>query len=137
MDTKDKDIVANTAGGGFTTLATALKTAGLDTTYRAAGPFTLFAPTDEAFRKLSPDALDALLKDKAKLASMINFHVTRGTVLAKDFRSHDLTSVQGEMITMAANDAGFTVNGVKGSKVEIRASNGVIHGIDSVMIPKD
>jgi uncharacterized surface protein with fasciclin (FAS1) repeats len=137
MNTQDKDIVVNATNGGFTTLATALKTAGLDITYRGPGPFTFFAPTDEAFRKLSPDKLDALLKDKAKLASVINSHITRGTVLAKDFRSHDLASVQGEMITMAANDAGFTVNGVKGSNQEIRASNGVIHGIDTVMMPKE
>jgi uncharacterized surface protein with fasciclin (FAS1) repeats len=137
MNTQDKDVVANAANAGhFTTLSAALKATGLETTYKAAGPFTFFAPTDDAFRKLPPGTLDALLKDKARLTTVLNFHVTRGQVLLKDFRSHDLASVQGEALTMVSRDDGFTVNGAKGSKQEIRASNGVIHGIDSVMIPK-
>ena len=137
MNTQDKDVVTNTANAGhFTTLTAALKATGLEATYRAAGPFTIFAPTDDAFRKLAPGDLDALLKDKARLMTVLNFHVTRGTVLLKDFRSHDLASVQGGALTMVSRDDGYTVNGANGSKQEIRASNGVVHGIDSVMMPK-
>ena len=138
MNTSDKDIVANAADtANFSLFSNALKAAGLVDTYKATGPFTVFAPTDEAFRKLPPGELEALLKDKAKLAAILNFHATRGTVLAKDIKAHDLPSIQGGPLTMWSDDHGFTVNGAKGLRQEIEASNGVIHGIDTVMKPKN
>ena len=136
-NTQDKDIVVNAANAGnFATLSNALRAAGLVGTYKGIGPFTFFAPTDEAFKKLPDGAIEALLKDKAKLASIINLHVLKGSVLAKDLQARDSRSIQGEMLTFAANDSGFTVNGAQVSKQEIEASNGIIHGIDTVMMPK-
>jgi uncharacterized surface protein with fasciclin (FAS1) repeats len=136
-NTQDKDIVVNAANAGnFATLTNALKAANLVGTYKGIGPFTFFAPTDEAFKKLPEGTIEALLKDKAKLTSLISNHVIKGAVLAKDIKARDLRSLQGETLTFAANDSGFTVNGAKISKQEIEASNGVIHAIDTVMMPK-
>ena len=136
MNTQDDDIVVNAANAGnFNTLANALRAADLVGTYKGEGPFTLFAPTDEAFAKLPAGALNTLLKNKAKLASIINFHVIEGAVLANDLQARDSRSIQGGTLTFAANESGFTVNGAKISKKEIEASNGVIHAIDRVMMP--
>jgi uncharacterized surface protein with fasciclin (FAS1) repeats len=142
MDTEDnttqeKDIVINVQNAGnFSTLYNALKTADLATTYKGMGPFTFFAPTDAAFAKLPKGQLDALLKDKAKLAATLNLHVIRGALLAKDIKASDSQSVQGGMLTFVAKDGVYTVNGAKVSKQQIEACNGVIHGIDSVMVLK-
>jgi len=137
MNTQDTDIVVNAANAGnFSTLSNALKAADLVGTYKGMGPFTFFAPTDEAFRKLPKGSLETLLKDKAKLSSILNFHALKGAVLAKDLKARDSKSIQGETLTFAANEAGFTVNGAQISKQEIEASNGVIHAIDTVMMPK-
>jgi len=136
-NTQDKDIVVNAANAGnFATLTNALKAAGLVATYKGGGPFTFFAPTDEAFAKLPKGMLDGLLKDRAKLASIINGHVLPGAVLAHQLVARESMSVQGEPLHIAANDSGFTVNGACVSKREIEASNGVIHPIDEVMMPK-
>ena len=135
-NTEDKDIVVNAANAGnFVTLSNALKAAGLAATYKGIGPFTFFAPTDEAFRKLPNGAIERLLKDKEKLTSLINSHVMRGAMLAKDFKASASPSIQGEALQLAASDSGFTVNGAKVSRQEIEASNGVIHPIDTVMMP--
>jgi len=138
MNTQEKDIVASAASAGnFTTFTNALKAAGLEANYKGPGPFTFFAPTDEAFSKLfSRDQLHALLKDKPKLTDILNLHVTKGTLLVADIKFHDLPSIQGEPLRMAPSDTGFTVNGAKGTKREIEASNGVIHGIDTVLMPQ-
>ena len=134
MDTQNKDIVENTAiAGNFSTLANALKAAGLVDTYKGIGPFTFFAPTDVAFSKLPEGAVNGLLRDKAKLAALINFHVIPGAVLAQDMKARDARSRQGNSLTIAANEGGFTVNGVQLSRHEIEASNGVIHPIDTLM----
>ena len=136
-NTQDKDIVVNAANAGnFATLTNALKAADLATTYKGIGPFTFFAPTDAAFAKLPKGTLEALLKDKAKLASIINCHVLSGAVLAKDLKAQESRSIQGAPLRFAANDSGFTVNGARVSKQEIEASNGVIHAIDTVMMPR-
>jgi len=135
-NTEDKDIVVNAANAGnFVTLSNALKAAGLYTTYKGIGPFTFFAPTDEAFKKLPNGAIERLLKDKEKLVSMINAHVMKGAVLAKDFKAGASPSIQGDELTLAPSDSGFTVNGARVSRQEIEASNGVIHPIDRVMMP--
>jgi uncharacterized surface protein with fasciclin (FAS1) repeats len=134
MDTQDKDIVEHAASSGkFSTLGTALAAAGLVSTYKGIGPFTFFAPTDEAFGKLPQGEVNRLLKDKARLAALLNFHVISGAVLAKDMKERESRSRQGESLRIAANDAGFTVNGVPLTRHEIEASNGVIHPIDTLM----
>ncbi len=134
LDTESKDIVVNVANAGnFTTFYNALKASDLMSTYKGMGPFTLFAPTDEAFAKLPKGRLEALLKDKAQLASVINLHMMKGALHAKDIKARDSKSLEGATLTFAARDGGFTVNGAKVSKQEIEASNGVIHGIDTVM----
>jgi uncharacterized surface protein with fasciclin (FAS1) repeats len=130
----DKDIVEHAADSGkFSTLGNALKAAGLVDTYKGIGPFTIFAPTDEAFGKLPEGAINSLLKDKAKLAALLNFHVIPGAVLVKDLQERESRSRQGASLMIAANDAGFTVNGVQITRHEIEASNGVIHPIDTLM----
>jgi uncharacterized surface protein with fasciclin (FAS1) repeats len=135
-NTEDKDIVVNAANAGnFVTLSNALKAAGLAATYKGIGPFTFFAPTDEAFKKLPNGAIERLLKDKEKLTSLINSHVMKGSVLAKDFKAGASPSIQGDDLKLAASDSGFTVNGARVSRQEIEASNGVIHPIDTVMMP--
>ena len=135
-NTEDRDIVVNAANAGnFVTLSNALKAAGLAATYKGIGPFTFFAPTDDAFRKLPNGALETLLKDKERLASIINAHVMKGAVLAKDFKASAAPSIQGDALRLAPSDSGFTVNGARVSRQEIEASNGVIHPIDTVMMP--
>ena len=137
MNTQDDDIVVNTAKAGtLKTLANALRAANLVAAFKSAGPFTLFAPTDEAFAKLAPGTLEALLKNRVKLAAVINYHAMRGMVLKEDLQACNSPSVQGGTLTIAANDEGFTVNGAKVSKKQIEASNGVIHAIDAVMMPE-
>jgi uncharacterized surface protein with fasciclin (FAS1) repeats len=134
--TQDKDIVVNAANAGnFVTLTNALKASGLVGTFKGIGPFTFFAPTDDAFRKLPNGAIEALLKDRAKLAAILNAHVISGTVLAQDMQPRESQSLQGAKLTFAEGDSGFTVNGAKVSRQEIESSNGVIHAIDTVMMP--
>lgn len=131
-----KDIVDTAvAAGNFKTLVTALKAAGLVETLKGKGPFTVFAPTDEAFAKVPKADLDALLKDKAKLTSVLTYHVVPGTILSKDIKAGMVKTVQGGELTIATA-AGVTVNGAKVTTADIEADNGVIHVIDSVLMPK-
>jgi len=123
------------AAGNFKTLATALQAAGLVDTLKGKGPFTVFAPTDEAFAKVPKADLDALLKDKAKLTAVLTYHVVPGTVLAKDVKAGSVKTVQGGELTLATT-GGVTVNGAKVIKADVKADNGVIHVIDSVLLPK-
>ena len=136
MKTEDQDIVANAAEiGHFSTLTNALKAAGLVKHYQAVGPFTMFAPTDAAFEKLPEGTLNALLKDRVKLATILNSHVIKGAVHERDLEPRDTRNLQGLTLKIAANDEGFTVNGAKVGKSEIEASNGIIHAIDTVLLP--
>jgi uncharacterized surface protein with fasciclin (FAS1) repeats len=131
-----KDIVDTAvAAGNFKTLATALQAAGLVDTLKGKGPFTVFAPTDEAFAKIPKADLDALLKDKAKLTAVLTYHVVPGTVMAKDVKAGKVKTVQGGDLTVATT-GGVTVNNAKVIKTDITASNGVIHVIDTVVLPK-
>jgi uncharacterized surface protein with fasciclin (FAS1) repeats len=131
-----KDIVDTAvAAGNFKTLATALQAAGLVDTLKGKGPFTVFAPTDEAFAKIPKADLDALLKDKAKLTAVLTYHVVPGKVMAKDVKAGAVKTVQGGNLTVATT-GGVTVNGAKVIKTDIEASNGVIHVIDTVVLPK-
>jgi uncharacterized surface protein with fasciclin (FAS1) repeats len=131
-----KDIVDTAvAAGNFKTLATALQAAGLVDTLKGKGPFTVFAPTDEAFAKIPKDQLDALLKDKAKLTAVLTYHVVPGTGMAKDVKAGKVKTVQGGELTVATA-GGVMVDNAKVVKTDITASNGVIHVIDSVVLPK-
>jgi hypothetical protein len=131
-----KDIVDTAvAAGQFKTLATALQAAGLIETLKGKGPFTVFAPTDEAFAKIPKADLDALLKDKAKLTAVLTYHVVPGKVMAKDVKAGKVKTVQGSELTIGTT-GGVTVDNAKVIKTDIAASNGVIHVIDSVVLPK-
>ncbi len=131
-----KDIVDTAVGAGnFKTLATALTAAGLVDTLKGKGPFTVFAPTDAAFAKIPKADLDKLLADKAKLTAVLTYHVVPGKVMAKDVKAGKVKTVQGGEITVATT-GGVTVDGAKVSATDIVASNGVIHVIDSVIMPK-
>ena len=135
---KPADIVDTAvAAGKFTTLAKALGAADLVGTLKGKGPFTVFAPTDEAFAKLPAGALDALIKDKAKLAAVLTYHVVSGKVLAKDVvKLTSAKTVQGGDVKIVAKDGKVTVDGANVVQTDIEASNGVIHVIDTVLLPK-
>ena len=131
-----KDIVDTAvAAGDFKTLAVALERAGLIGTLKGKGPFTVFAPTDAAFAKVPKKDLDALLADKSKLASVLTYHVVPGTVMAKDVKAGKVKTLQGSDLTLSTSD-GVKVDGANVVKTDIVADNGVIHVIDSVVLPK-
>jgi len=131
-----KDIVDTAvAAGSFKTLAAALTAAGLIDTLKGKGPFTVFAPTDEAFAKIPKADLDALLKDKAKLTAVLTYHVVPGTVMAKDVKAGMVKTVQGSSLTVSTM-GGVKVDAANVVKTDIVADNGVIHVIDSVILPK-
>lgn len=131
-----KDIVDTAiAAGDFKTLAIALEKAGLIDTLKDKGPFTVFAPTDAAFAKLPKKDLDALLADKSKLAAVLTYHVVPGSVMAKDIKAGKVKTVQGSDLTLSTSD-GVKVDGANVVKTDIVADNGVIHVIDSVVLPK-
>lgn len=123
------------AAGSFKTLATALGAADLVGTLKGKGPFTVFAPTDEAFAKIPKADLDALLKDKKKLTAVLTYHVVPGKVMAADVKAGKVKTVQGSEVTIATT-GGVTVNNAKVVKTDIAADNGVIHVIDTVLMPK-
>src|SRR5580704_13407540 len=114
------------AAGNFTTLVAGIKTAGLTDMLKGRGPFTIFAPTDEAFKKLPSGALDALLKDTAKLKAVLSYHVVTGHVRAKDLKSGEVMTVQGSPLTAVVSSSGVQVNGARVTKVDLVATNGII-----------
>jgi uncharacterized surface protein with fasciclin (FAS1) repeats len=133
------DIVDTAVAGNFTTLVAAVKAAGLVETLKGSGPFTVFAPTDAAFAKLPAGTLESLLKpeNKGKLQSILTYHVVPGKVLAKDVVKLDSAkTVQGQTVTIKAGKGGVMVDNAKVTKTDILASNGVIHVIDTVILPK-
>ena len=131
-----KDIVDTAVGAGnFKTLAAALQAAGLVDTLKGKGPFTVFAPTDAAFAKIPKADLDALLADKAKLTAVLTYHVVSGKVMAKDVKAGKVKTVQGSELTIATA-GGVMVDNAKVTSTDIVADNGVIHVIDTVVIPK-
>ena len=124
------------AAGNFKTLAAALQAAGLVETLKGPGPFTVFAPTDEAFAKLPAGTLEALLADKQRLTAVLTYHVVAGQVMAADVvKLTAAKTVQGSSLTIHTAK-GVTVDGAKVVKADIQASNGVIHVIDAVLIPR-
>ncbi len=136
--TQDKDIVDTAvAAGNFKTLAAALQAAGLVDTLKGKGPFTVFAPTDEAFAKLPAGTVEALLKDKEKLTKILLYHVVSGNVMAKDVvKMKSAKTVQGSSVKITAKGGKVMVDNANVVKTDIAASNGVIHVIDSVILPK-
>lgn len=136
LSVQAKDIIETAvAAGSFKTLATALTAAGLVDTLKGKGPFTVFAPTDEAFAKIPKADLDALLKDKAKLTSVLTYHVVAGKVMAADIKPGKIKTLQGSELTVSTS-SGVTVDNAKVTKTDIVADNGVIHVIDTVLMPK-
>lgn len=131
-----KDIVDTAVSAGqFKTLATALQAAGLVDTLKGPGPFTVFAPTDEAFARIPKADLDALLKDKARLTAVLTYHVVPGRVMAKDVVAGPLKTVQGSALSVATT-GGVTVDSARVVAADVAADNGVIHVIDRVVLPK-
>jgi uncharacterized surface protein with fasciclin (FAS1) repeats len=135
-----KDIVDTAvSAGSFNTLVAAVKAAGLVETLKGKGPFTVFAPTDDAFKKLPPGTLDDLLKpeNKAKLAAILTYHVVPGKVMAKDVvKMKSAKTVNGQSLTISMKDKDVMVDSAKVTKTDIGCSNGVIHVIDTVVLPK-
>ena len=130
------DVASNTEG--FSTLVAAVGAAGLAETLSGEGPFTVFAPTDDAFAALPAGVLDALLlpENKDVLAKILTYHVVAGKVLAADVTDGDVPTVEGQTIALSTAD-GVTVNGAKVIQADVMADNGVIHVIDAVILPPD
>jgi uncharacterized surface protein with fasciclin (FAS1) repeats len=139
-DGASKDIVDTAvAAGDFKTLAAALQAAGLVDTLKGKGPFTVFAPTDAAFAKLPAGTVESLLKpeNKAKLTSILTFHVVPGNVKAADVvKLTSAKTVNGQSLAIDTSGGGVKVNGAKVVKADIATSNGTIHVIDTVLLPK-
>ena len=147
-----KDIVdAAVSAGNFKTLVQALKTADLVTTLKYKGPYTVFAPTDEAFAKIPKADLEALLDNKEKLSAVLTYHVVPGKIMAKYVKAGDVVTVNGKTIKISTtydlitNNGrtkktttvnGLVINTSKVTATDINASNGVIHVIDSILMPK-
>ena len=134
----EKDIVTVAVeAGSFTTLATALEAAGLIETLQGEGPFTVFAPTDEAFAKLPAGTVEALLQDKEALTRILTYHVVPGAVTSNEVVGlTEATTVAGLTAPITVKNGEVWVGGAKVTTVDIRASNGVIHVIDSVILPQ-
>jgi uncharacterized surface protein with fasciclin (FAS1) repeats len=129
--------VASTTDG-FATLTAAVTAAGLVETLQGEGPFTVFAPTDDAFAALPAGVLDALLlpENKDALTKILTYHVVSGKVMAADVTDGDVPTVEGQTVALSTAD-GVTVNGAKVIQADVETSNGVIHAIDAVILPPD
>jgi uncharacterized surface protein with fasciclin (FAS1) repeats len=127
------DTAAN--NGSFNTLVAAIQAAGLEDTLKSDGPFTVFAPTDAAFNKLPAGTVDALLKDIPKLKKILTYHVVSGKVLAADVaKLKTAKTVEGSDVKIDASN-GVKINDAKVATADVNADNGVIHVIDTVLIP--
>ncbi|MHB1308703.1 MAG: fasciclin domain-containing protein [Limisphaerales bacterium] len=136
---KPGDIVAVASGAGsFKTLVAAVKAAGLVETLQGKGPFTVFAPTDEAFAKLPAGTVENLLKpeNKEKLVAVLTYHVVPGKVMAADVKTLKAKTVNGQELSLKVEGGAVTVDNAKVVKTDVAASNGVIHVIDTVVLPK-
>jgi len=135
---EEKTIVGVAASAGqFNTLVAAVKAAGLVDTLNGKGPFTVFAPTDEAFAKLPAGTVEDLLKpeNKEKLTAILTYHVVSGKVMAEDVKTSTVKTVNGKDIIIKVNNGKVTIGAANVMKTDILASNGVIHVIDTVLIP--
>lgn len=135
----EKDVVETAvAAGQFKTLAAALTSAGLVSTLKGPGPFTVFAPTDEAFAKLPPGTVENLLKaeNREQLTAILTYHVVPGTLKAADVvKLKEARTVNGKMLLVNASGGAVAINDAKVTATDIGASNGVIHVIDTVILP--
>jgi len=133
-----KDIVDTAvAAGSFTTLVTAVKAADLVETLKGEGPFTVFAPSDSAFAKVPAATLEGLLADKAALSNVLTYHVIAGKVMAADVvKLSEATTVQGQKVSIEVKGGNVFIDGAQVVSADVKASNGVIHVIDSVILPK-
>lgn len=132
-----KDILDTAdSAGSFTTLIAAVKAADLTATLEGPGPFTVFAPTDDAFAKIPADTLKSLMQDKEKLRSILTYHVLAGRVSARDVAGmSSATTVAGPALNIETASGGVKVNNATVIQPDVMASNGVIHVIDTVLIP--
>ncbi|MBE0538199.1 MAG: fasciclin domain-containing protein [Ignavibacterium sp.] len=132
-----KDIVTTAVDAGiFNTLATALTEAGLIETLQGKGPFTVFAPTDDAFAKLPEGTVEGLLKDKEALKKVLLYHVVSGNLMAGDVvKLSEATTVEGSKVKIKVVDGNVMINDAKVITADVKASNGVIHIIDTVILP--
>jgi uncharacterized surface protein with fasciclin (FAS1) repeats len=137
VEAAKKDIVDTAvAAKDFSTLVTTVKAAELVEALKGKGPFTVFAPTNEAFKKIPQEQLEALLKDKKGLTAVLTYHVVPGKVMAADVvKLKEAKTLQGKPVTITARDDAVMINGAKVLKTDIECSNGVIHVIDSVILP--
>jgi len=138
-DTSDKTVVEIAAGNeDFSTLVAAVKAAGLAETLSGDGPFTVFAPTNEAFAKLPEGTVEELLKpeNKEKLAAVLTYHVVAAKVMAADVKAGKVATVNGAEATVTVEDGAVMIDGAKVVKTDIVGKNGVIHVIDTVIMPK-
>jgi uncharacterized surface protein with fasciclin (FAS1) repeats len=133
----NKDIVDTAVSAGkFTTLAKALQAAGLVETLKGSGPYTVFAPTDEAFAKLPAGTVESLLQNPEQLRAVLLYHVVAGKVTAKDVVKLDTAKTAGgASVDITARNGGVMINNAKVVMADVMASNGVIHVIDTVLIP--
>ena len=133
------DIVDTAVAGKFNSLVAAVKAAGLVDTLKGPGPFTVFAPTDEAFAKLPAGTLESLLRpeNKEKLQSILTYHVVPGKVMAKDVvKLKSAKTVEGRAVSVSTKGGGVMINNATVTKADIAASNGVIHVVDTVILPE-
>lgn len=133
----DNIVITAKNAGSFKTLVAAIGAAGLTQTLEGKGPFTVFAPTDEAFAKLPKGTVEDLLKpeNKAKLTSILTYHVLKGEVMAKDVKTMMAPTVEGADLDIKVHDGKVMVNDATVVKADVKASNGVIHVIDTVLMP--
>jgi uncharacterized surface protein with fasciclin (FAS1) repeats len=132
----NQDIIDTAKSAGkFNTLISAIDAAGLTDTLKGKGPFTVFAPTDDAFAKLPAGTLEGLLNDKAKLTKILTYHVVSGQVMAKDVKPGKVTTLEGSKLNITKGTYGVKVNNAQVVGTDVAASNGVIHVIDTVVMP--
>lgn len=131
------DIVDTAATGTtFKTFVTALKASGMDDTLRRGGPYTVFAPSDEAFGKLPPDTVNALMKDRQKLSHLVAHLVIPGKVMVSEVKPGKVDSLDGAPLTLKSDNGKVTVNEANVTQSDVMADNGIIHEIDTVVMPE-
>jgi uncharacterized surface protein with fasciclin (FAS1) repeats len=124
------------AAGNFKTLISLLKAASFIDTLRTPGPYTLFAPTDEALERLAPGQYKLLLKDIRRLKTVVTYHVVSGTVATANIKPGELRTVEGNSLTATVSGGQLSMNGVKVVQGDIVASNGLVHAVDGLLLPK-
>jgi uncharacterized surface protein with fasciclin (FAS1) repeats len=124
------------AAGSFTTLVSGLRATGIAEILGGRGPFTMFAPTDEAFHKLQPGALSALLRDTARLRAVLNYHIVQGYLMARDLKSGDIRTFQGSALSAIVTSADVRINGARVTHADFIATNGVVHALDTLILPR-